>query len=486
MRIALSNQTRLDCQTVEDIQLNLECRDEIIPLLAGLQDVFRQPELRGKILKLIAADVNGDSRSDTGRKGFDYWQILVLATIRLGCNVDYDKLQDLCENHRTLRMMLGIGPWDDSTSFKWTRLRDTICLLQAQTIKRINELIVAHGQQLHGNARHHVRADSFVAETNIHYPTESSLIGDGVRKMMPLCTELAELLRARGWRQAKHLARRIGELVREIGLISGRKSPGSKARLTDAYKDLLKRAGQLIVRAKNLVKQAESGNSLEADQLAQSLTLWIELTTQVCDTAFRRVVLGELVPNSDKLFSMFETHTQLYRRGKAGEPNQFGRLVLVFEDAAGFISHYHLMDRQAQDKDIIVGQTEIVQQLHGGEIQDASFDRGFFSEENQRQLQEIVERPCLPPRHPKQYARWQKEASVEFRQSRKQHPGVESAIGALQCGNGMNRCRDKTETGMERYLGLAVLGRNLHVLGKIIISRRKADARAALSKRQAA
>jgi len=123
---------------------------------------------------------------------------------------------------------------------------------------------------------------------------------------------------------------------------------------------------------------------------------------QVCDAAFRRVVLGETVPNSDKLFSLFETHTQLYRRGKAGEPNQFGRLVLVFEDAAGFISHYHLMDRQTQDKDVIVEQTEIAQRLHAGEIQDASYDRGFYSEENQQQLQQIVKRPCVPPRHPKQ------------------------------------------------------------------------------------
>jgi hypothetical protein len=87
------------------------------------------------------------------------------------------------------------------------------------------------------------------------------------------------------------------------------------------------------------------------------------------------VILGEQVPNSDKLFSLFETHTQLYRRGKAGKPNQFGRLVLIYEDGAGFISHYHLMDRNALDAEVIVEETRNAQKKHQGQIETASFDR---------------------------------------------------------------------------------------------------------------
>ncbi|MEO2033979.1 MAG: hypothetical protein ABGZ35_18035 [Planctomycetaceae bacterium] len=81
------------------------------------------------------------------------------------------------------------------------------------------------------------------------------------------------------------------------------------------------------------------------------------------------------------LDDLFEPHTQLYRRGRAEQPNQFGRQVLVYEDAAGFISHYHLMDRDSRDADVIVEQTRITQEHHHGEIEDASFDRGFFSED---------------------------------------------------------------------------------------------------------
>ena len=96
------------------------------------------------------------------------------------------------------------------------------------------------------------------------------------------------------------------------------------------------------------------------------------MTVQVCNTAYRRTQLGEKVDNNEKLFSLFETHTQLYRRGKTGQPNQFGRLALIFEDGAGFISHYHLMARDATDESVVCEQTRIAQERHGGEIQDAA------------------------------------------------------------------------------------------------------------------
>ena len=167
-------------------------------------------------------------------------------------------------------------------------------------------------------------------------------------------------------------------------------------------------------------------------------------------------------------------------------PNQFGRLFLVFEDAAGFISHYHLMDREAQDADVIVDQTRVAQRKHDGEIETASFDRGFHSPKNVDQLQEIVDLACVAPKHPGQYAACMSNATVEFRNARKRHSGIESAIGALQCGNGLKRCRDHSEIGFERYLGLGILGRNIHVLGKLAIAQRDADALACHSLRNAA
>jgi len=487
MRQPYQRQHRFDCTPIAELTLNYECRDEMIPVLAGLQHVYTNNSLRNKVVKLVAEDINEDTRRDVGRPGFDDWQIVVLSAVRLGCNYDYDKLQDQAENHFALRTVLGLGEWNEGPSFSSRRIRDTLCQLKPTTIVEINHAIVSHGQQLHGDAAERVRADSFVVETDIHYPTESSLIGDGMRKIIPLCADLAAEIGESGWRQGKHLLKRVKEHVRTISQVSASKSPKVKARLPKAYERLLDRVLPILDRAKTLQKQAENDTqSLPSCSLSEELKRWIELTEQVCDTAYRRVLLKESVPNSDKLFSLFETHTQLYRRGKAGTPNQFGRLALVFEDGAGFISHYHLMDREACDADVIVEQTREAQRRHGGAIKSASFDRGFYSPENEEGLLSIVDEPCLAPRHPQQYAERLANGSVEFRRLRQHHPGIESAIGALQSGNGLKRSRDRSEVGFERYLGLAILGRNIHVLGKLLIARRKAEAAAAFSKRKAA
>ena len=486
MRKAYSNQLRFDCLPIEQVTLNLECRDEIVPVLAGLQHLFMQPELRDCVVRLIAADVNETTRDDVGRGGLDYWQILVLGVVRLGCNLNYDKLQDLCENHLALRGILNVGQWDE-TSFRWQRIRDTLCLLKPATLEKINQLIVTHGQTLHVPARQKVRADSFVIETNIHYPTESSLIWDGVRKLVPLGRRLASSLDIRGWRQTKYLRKKIKQQVREIARISASKSPTVKAHLHPAYGQLLNQAGRVLDRVRALKSHAETVSLSPRDAWRlEKLTHWLEMTSKVVDTAFRRTQLGESVANEEKLFSLFEPHTQLYRRGKAGQPNQFGRMVMVYEDGAGFISHYYLMSREALDKAVVVEQTKIVQSKHGGEIEDASFDRGYFSVENQTELESIVDHPCLPPRHRNQYAQWMKEQTVRIHASRKHHSGIESAIGALQSGNGLQRCRDRSEKGLERYLGLAILGRNVQVLGKLLIARENAKAESARTKRKAA
>ncbi len=487
MRKPLSPQRRLDCDAIENVRLNFNCRHELIPILAGLQYIYSQPEIRESILHLIAEDINQDSRRDIGRQGFDDWQILVLASVRLGCNLNYDELQDLAEEHRALRQVMGVGNWDDKTSFNWRRIRNTLCALKPDTIDKINELIVGKGQTLAPEAVKKVRADSFVAETNIHYPTESSLILDGIGKILPLCVVISAALGLAGWRQHEQLLRKIKNITIAISRISSRKGPNYKDRMKSKYRKLLKRARKILRRAEDLINQV-SGQELDIATLARiaDLKTFIELTEQVCNTAQRRVIEGETVPNSEKIFSIFETHTQLYRRGKQAEPNQFGRLVMVFEDAAGFISHYFIMPRDAQDADVVVEQTRIVQDRHDGQIEDASFDRGFYSSENEEQLQDIIQHPCLPKRDARQFAEQQRNATVRFREARQRHAGIESAIGAMQSGNGLERCRDQTEIGFHRYIALGILGRNLHVLGKLLIQQQSPDAKAAESRRKSA
>lgn len=471
MRKSFERQQRFGSCSIYDLQLNLNCRDEIVPILASLRHLFTQQELRNKICRLVAKDLNPQSRRDVGRPGFDDWQVIVLAVVRHGCNLDYDKLQNLAEEHQSLRHLMQIGDWDEPISFDWRRIQAALTMLKPQTIQCINQAIVAYGQDLHGEARQEVRADSFVIETNIHYPTESSLIYDGIRKVVSLCIPLASELEQMGWRQAEHLIKQIKKVVRNISRIAASKSPNAKAALPSAYENLLKRVNAILERAKTLLIAEKIEGTVSTHCKAIAIQEWIELTEQVCDTANRRVLLGETVPNQDKLFSLFETHTQIYKRGKSGQPIQYGRLALVFEDGAGFISHYCLMDRAVCDADVIVAETRKAQQAHHGKIRQASFDRGFYTAENKLELRSIVGQVSLCPRAPKQYGEQLTNETVEERSVRYRHAGIESAIGGLQRGNGLNRCRDRSEVGLERYLGLGVLSRNMQVLGKLLITR---------------
>jgi len=488
MRKAFAKQTRLDCQRVTQVKVNLNCRDEIVPILRGLQHVYSQPQLRDEILALVAQDVNEHARGDRGRAGLDYWQIVVLAAVRLGCDLDYDKLQDLAEQHRALRQIMGVGDWQENTDFNWRRIRDNVCLLKPETIAEISHCLVAEAYQLCPDAVKKVRADSFVAETNIHYPTESSLIFDGVRKTVELCVKLCESFDIAGWRQHEHLLKKVKQTARQIGRISARKGGKYRERLAKQYRKLLARAAKILTRAAQTCETLENEYGFDFASMAQiaEIKVFIGRTAHVCGTARRRVIEGEKVSNGEKLFSIFQPHTQLYKRGKAGQPVQFGRLVLIYEDAAGFICHHHVMPRDAQDQDVAVEQTRRLQERVNGRIEEVSFDRGFHSPENQTALAAIVKHPCLPKPGVKQAAKQAAEASVTFHQARRRHSGVESAIGALQSGNGLMRCRDGTEVGFERYVALAVLGRNLHALGKLLIAREDESLPAALSKRAAA
>jgi transposase, IS5 family len=492
VRVAHQTQPRFDCPPIGSLELNLKCRDEIIPILRALQEIYADTVVRDKLLDLVGRDVNGKSSRKHGRRGMNYWMITVLAAVRLGCNLDYDKLQDLAEQHRSLRVMMGLGEWQPHEGgFDWRRIRENVCLLRPETVVEINRLVVGVGHRLVPDAIESVRGDTFVVETNIHYPTESSLIGDGLRKVVTVAAKLAKEKGESGWRQNGHLLKNIKEIVRGIARTARAKGLGAE-RLKPGYTELLDLAAKLMARARKLLPA--SGNDTEEiiswlvgfDDLKRELQHYLELTEKVCGTARRRVLLGETIPNEEKLFSMFEPHTELIKRGKQPDPIQYGHKVLVIEDVAGFICDYQVVGNGILDQDVVIPAMTELQKRMGGKIKRASFDRGFHTPDNQKQLAEIVAHPCIPKKGRVGGRDQQKEASVEFRQARQSHPGVESAIGALQAGNGQERCRDKSKRGYERYVGLGILGRNLHVLGKLLVARDDADCQAAKSKRKKA
>ena len=491
MRLPCPEQ-RLDCLPICQVTLNVDCRDEIIPILRALQHLYGNALLRRELLDLVGNDVNQTTSRKQGRRGMTYWEIVVLAAVRLGCNLDYDKLQDLAENHRRLRQIMGIGDWqDEEVDFDWRRIEDNVIKLRPETLKKLNELIVGAGHALEPQAIKSVRGDTFVVETNIHYPTESSLIGDGLRKVVTLAARLAGEQGLPGWRQSKHWLHKVKQQVQAIGRTSRSKSQAGQRRLQSGYQELLQMADELLQRGRQLaawLQRPENRSVLDVagEAGAQELLHYADLTAQVCGTARRRILQGETVPNEEKLFSIFEPHTELIKRGKQPNPTQFGHNLLVIEDAVGFVVAYSVLGKGVLDQEVVVPEMRKLQERFGGKIKSASFDRSFHTPQNQEDLAEIVGTPCIAAKGREKGRRQQQEGTVAFRQARQRHSGIESAIGALQAGNGLKRCRDRSEVGYERYAGLGILGRNLHILGKLLLCQGQADCQAAKSKRKRA
>jgi hypothetical protein len=497
MRTVFNSQPTFDCPAPDQVVFNFQCRDEIIPILRALQHIYSDKASFQTIMDSIGKDVNRTTRKTRGRPGLSYWEILVLAAVRLGCQLDYDKLQNLAEEHRTLRLMMGLGTWEDlrekqgKKKFDWRTIRDNICLLRPETLQKINAAIVGAGHELAPAAIAQVRGDTFVVETNIHYPTDSSLLEDGLRKVLKLSWKLAQVYGVAGWRQHEQLYKTVRAQARKIARSARSKKHNKDKQVAQGYRNLLATAKDLLGRALHLLTTvAVLSQSALAERNAaaqqQELRHFVVLTQRVCDNARRRVLEGQPVANADKLFSMFEPHTELIKRNKQPNPLQFGHKVLVIEDAVGFICHYEVVKNGVQDVERVVPVMQKLQKQFNGKIERASFDRGFHSPANQQELARIVANPCLAAKGAKQGREQQEEASAEFRASRQRHPGVESAIGALQEGNGLERCRDRSKRGYERYVGLGIIGRNLHVLGKLLIARADGDCQAGKSKRQAA
>jgi transposase, IS5 family len=493
MRRFFPSQCQQQSVPIDKVAFQLHSRHELLPILVALQHLYCQRDHCQTLLELIAQDVNGQSQANRGRPGLSYWEIIVLAGVRLGCNCDYDALQDLAENHRTLRQILGVAdqPLDPQqpSPYAWHRLRDNLCLLQPRTLEQINHFLVRVGHELEPTAAEHVRGDSFVVETNIHYPTEAHLLCDGLRKLLDLALELVRDLALPIWQQG-YWRQQLKKQLRYVNRAcrsKGKKGPELQRR---AYEGLYQLTEQLLSKGQELeqqVQQALAASTVPDAVLSvkhKQLAEFLAMTNQVLGYSRRRVLHGEKIPHQEKLFSMFEPHTQLINRGKRPHPIQFGHSVLVVEDAVGYICHYRILENTEIDETVVVAETKKVKERLPN-VKSASFDSGFHTPENQQELSTFIGTVCIPMPGAKQAKKQHEEATAAFRTARQAHPGVEALIGVLQRSNGLKRCRDRGQLGYQRYVGLAVLGHNLQVLGKRLLRQQDADCLAAKSKRKA-
>jgi len=478
MRNVINPQMLLDGADIGSIYLDPKSRDDIPQILRGLQHIYTDPALRGRVFAILremlpdSATGEGKVNVSMGRPGMEQWRILVLGVLRLGLNADYDRIQELANQHSTLRQMLGHGDWTDKAQYKLQTLKDNLMLFTPELLDRINQEVVGAGHMLvkksppEGLA---ARCDSFVVETHVHYPTDINLLWDAVRKTIEICAALCETHGLTDWRQSAYNLRQFKKLYRHAQKLkhSTSKDAGKRqdkqAAMRDAHRSYLEQARVHLERAQDTRCQLK--RIVLAEVFLAELDTFMQHAARQIDQIDRRVLQGQTIPHDEKVFSLFQPHTEWISKGKAGVPVELGLRVCVVEDQHRFILHHQIMQKTTDDAVAV----EVVEQtkLRFDALQSVSMDKGFHSADNQIKLAEIVDLVILPRKGRLNVVDKARESDAEFVQLRRQHSAVESAINALE-SHGLDICPDHGIVGFRRYVGLAVVARNIQRLGAVL------------------
>jgi len=460
---------------IADIEIDLESRDEIPKLLMGLQYIYRTRSIRKKVFKILKRIVPKKSHK-TGRPGMNLWKILVLGTLRLNCNWDYDKVNEMANNHYNLRRMLGHRERDFDSKYALQTIRDNIALLTPPILDEINQIVVNTGHSIVSpNKEPELRGscDSFVVETDVHFPTDTNLLFDAIRKMISLIAIVCSEIGITAWRQHDYNIKNVKRLLRSIQRLkrSTSKDEAKKQKrdqfIVSEHQNYINVCRGFVLKAKEtIVILRELGIlSLSQDLRLSVVEQYIRHAERQIDQIHRRVVLDEKIPHEEKVFSIFEPHTEWISKGKAGVPQELGLGVCVLKDQYGFILHHQVLEQQTDDKVAVAmaqGAKDRFENLVG-----CSFDKGFYSPENKEQLANVLDYVVLPKKGRLSAKDKEIEQSEEFKDSRRKHSAVESSINALE-NHGLDRCLDHGLHGFKRYVALSVLARNIQILGHLI------------------
>jgi IS5 family transposase len=349
--------------------------------------------------------------------------------------------------------------------------------LTPATLEAINEIVVKSAVALGLENGKKLRVDTTVVESDIHHPTDSTLLWDSVRVITRLVGQLNDLLPhgVPGFTDRTRSARRR---MQEIQRMTAR---DRQDKLAPKYRALICTTGQVVENARLVLKKTEQVRSIDLmtevaiKTLREEIDHYCGLGERVIDQARRRVLDGEQVPNQQKLFSIFETHTDLIKRGKILKPVEFGHKVFIAESARGLITQYRVLNGNPTDDAQVQSSLERHQQTFGDAPKIYSADRGFFSQDNIQQCKDAgVDLVCIPQRGgKKKLAQEAYEKSPAFKDAQRFRAGVEGRISVLFRGRGMKRCLAEGRERFELLVGAAVLANNLMAIARLLTETQK-------------
>jgi hypothetical protein len=316
-----------------------------------------------------------------------------------------------------------------------------------------------------------IKTDSFVVKSNVHYPTDTSLLFDAMKFLINLIGSLANKHDIPGWREYKYCIRKIRTLKRKASNL--RRSTSKKDEVTikreqtieEAHKELITLCQSALSRLDSTIALLKKAGLIKDKQVAVFDEFKAHANRQI-DQINRRIILKEIIPHSEKVFSLFNPFTEWVSKGKAGVPVELGLKVSISTDQHSFILAHRIME-QEQDVDAAIPIiTEVKESFPN--IYSASFDRGYYSPANQEQLSSLVSKLILPKKGKiSKKERRNIQEDREYRKLRKKHSAVESNINALE-HHALDRCPDRGIESFKKYVSMSILAHNIHQIGTLV------------------
>jgi len=346
--------------------------------------------------------------------------------------------------------------------------------LGPEVIEQLNRRIVEIARERKIAAGRKMRVDTTVVETDIHYPTDSTLLGDGVRVLTRIMNRVAGAVGKVGT-QLRDRSRSAKLKVLAIARASRNKTEQGREKMKKAYRQLLEITSRVTGQAKKfahaMAGRIQRGHRAALHKAKKQLDQMIPRVQQVLRQTRERVLRGNTQAEG-KLLSIFETHTEVIRKGKAHKPNEFGKLVLIQEAENQIITHYQVCEQRPADATLLEACLEQHVEQFGHAPERVAADPGFFSAANESKAEQMgVSRVSIPSHDTKSPARKRRQKQRWFKELQKWRTGCEGRISVLKRRHGMRRSLYKGSDGIRRWVGLAVAADNLIHIGTHLAER---------------
>jgi transposase, IS5 family len=310
-----------------------------------------------------------------------------------------------------------------------------------------------------------------VVETDVHYPTDINLLYDAMRKVITLVARVSDELGLTGWRQSKHNLKKLKQLYRHAqqlkrtGAGTAERAKEKQCKIREAHREYIVEAARYVEKVQTTIRAVSYIRNVKLLAIVFEVENYPQHAERQIDQIRRRVIDGQTIPHEEKVFSIFQPHTEWISKGKAGVPQELGLRVCIVEDQYGFVLN-HLVMKKSGDEKVAVQLLEETKREYPTLVS-CSFDKNFYSRENKKRLSAILKTVALPKKGKLTEEQRTEESQEAFVAARQQHSAVESGIHALE-NHGLDRCLDSGLRGFERYVAWAVMGRNIQVLGTIL------------------